>query len=245
MRFRISGRTTATTRWSWRDGILNGPVRGDGPDRRAAAPDGVMERTAIGIRRVGLLERGAYATARVAAVRSAPEGAMHTCNDCGAELVPGVAHICPTRARRPAAGTRSRAAAAATAAPADDDGEADDGEDDAEDAPAPADGTRRAHPRDRGRGARGRRTVGSWPRGPVVRAVRLDTRGSRLRPGQRPVVLWRRVPGVRAQRGLGRGSRPARPALPPPGGYRRCDQRVVGIAGCSARPRSWSAPATC
>jgi HK97 family phage prohead protease len=130
-----------------RDGILNGLSVVMDPIRQRRRPDGVIERTAIRIRRVALLERGAYATARVAAVRAAPEDAMHTCNDCGAELVPGVAHICPTRARRPSSGTRSRAAAAATAAPADDDGEADDGEDDAEDAPAPATGTRRQRTR--------------------------------------------------------------------------------------------------
>lgn len=60
------------------DGILNSLSVVMDPLAERRRPDGVIERTRVGIRRVAMLERGAYQGATVTAVRAATEGTMPT-----------------------------------------------------------------------------------------------------------------------------------------------------------------------
>jgi hypothetical protein len=78
-------------------------------------PDGVLVRTAVDLRRVTIVERGAYQGASITAVRAGTEGTVH-CPHCGAPLTAGVGHSCAgTRtASARAAGTAHPAPAAAT-----------------------------------------------------------------------------------------------------------------------------------
>ena len=87
-------------------------------------PDGTLRRTSIDVRRVALVERGAYREggAKVTAVRAAKEGTSVKCQHCGAAMVPGVAHTCASRAgAAPAAGATTAPAAGAAEGTEDDD----------------------------------------------------------------------------------------------------------------------------
>lgn len=111
-----------------RDGILRHLSVVMDPIAERRRSDGVLERTAIALRRVALLERGAYGEgATVTAVRAAAEGRTVNCPDCGRELIPGVAHSCPSRR------TSTSQASRAAATPPAPEPESDDGEDELED----------------------------------------------------------------------------------------------------------------
>jgi Escherichia/Staphylococcus phage prohead protease len=102
-----------------RDGVLGGLSIVFRPVASRTRADGVVERTRIDIRRVALVERGAYADATVTAVRAAQEGTGMHCQHCGAALVAGQGHSCDgTRAAAAAATDAQRAQTATPAAPA-------------------------------------------------------------------------------------------------------------------------------
>lgn len=93
------------------DGILTDFSVGFRPVAQRVNSAGVMERTAIDVRRVALLDDGAYRDARVTAVRTASEGDM---DPETTETTTPAAATASTVAAAPAATTATRAAADGT-----------------------------------------------------------------------------------------------------------------------------------
>lgn len=113
-----------------RDGVLGGLSISFRPVEQRTRADGVIERTRIDVRRVALVERGAYQGATVTAVRADQGGITMHCQHCGAALQAGVGHSCegtraaaatavaaqaPAPAQSPAPATQPEPAAAAAA----------------------------------------------------------------------------------------------------------------------------------
>jgi HK97 family phage prohead protease len=106
------------------DGVLDGLSIGVDFRDEDVRPDpeqpGVYLVSQAALREVSLTAVPSFDDSRLTSVTATRDGGqMHTCEHCGAQLTPGVAHTCPTPAAAPATAAATPAAAAAPDNPSD------------------------------------------------------------------------------------------------------------------------------